>query len=191
MILSKTQSVMERHRRAPTAGADRSRPDRCAARHDASVPDQPPTPGSTVPLTTGPPETVLPPLDPAVAASLAAALAVPAAERKAAVAAVASAHPTVLDAWATLSGLTTDPVESYAYARVGYHRGLDTLRASGWRGTGYVRWVHPTNRGFLRALDALRATAGRIGEETEEVRCRLFLHQLDPDWDRRDQAAGR
>jgi hypothetical protein len=141
--------------------------------------------GRAVPLTTGPPETVLAPLDPEVAAALDGALATPPAGRKAALARVAGAHPAVLDAWAQLAVVTDDPVEAYAYARVGYHRGLDTLRASGWRGSGYVRWAHPTNRGFLRALDALRGAAERIGEDSEEVRCRLFLHQLDPDWDRR------
>jgi hypothetical protein len=149
------------------------------------VPDHPADAGSTVPFTSGPPETVLAPLDPAVSSALKAALAA-GDGRKAAVAAVAAAHPTVLEAWAALSDLTTDPVEAYAYARVGYHRGLDTLRASGWRGTGYVRWAHPTNRGFLHALDALRAAAEGIGEKNEEVRCRMFLHQLDPDWDRRE-----
>jgi hypothetical protein len=149
------------------------------------VPDHASDAGSTVPLTTGPPETILAPLPDDVATALIAAQATPAGGRKAAVAAVAAAHPTVLDAWAALSQLTDDPVEAYAYARVGYHRGLDTLRGSGWRGNGYVRWSHPTNRGFLQALDALRAAAGRIGEESEEVRCDLFLHQLDPEWDRR------
>lgn len=143
--------------------------------------------GSGVPLTSGPPETVLPPLDPEVAASLEAALAQPAAQRRAAVAAVVADHPKLLDGWAALAELATDPVEAYAYARVGYHRGLDTLRGAGWRGNGYVRWTHPGNRGFLRALDALRAAAGRIGEGDEETRCDLFLHQLDPDWDHRDQ----
>ena len=53
--------------------------------------------------------------------------------------------------------------------------------ASGWRGSGYVRWEHPDNRGFLRALDALRAAAA-IGEQPEAERCALFLRQLDPDW---------
>lgn len=145
--------------------------------------------GSGVPLTPGPPETVLAPLDPAVAAALGAALARPEPDRKAAVAAVVADHPKLLDGWAALSALADDPVESYAYARVGYHRGLDTLRGSGWRGNGYVRWAHDTNRGFLRALDALRVAAGRIGERDEETRCDLFLHQLDPDWDRREQTS--
>ena len=73
-------------------------------------------------------------------------------------------------------------VEAYAAFRVGYHRGLDRLRQSGWRGTGYVRWEHETNRGFLRALEGLRAAAATIGETDEAERCDLFLHQLDPTW---------
>jgi hypothetical protein len=77
-----------------------------------------------------------------------------------------------------------DHVESYAYARVGYHRGLDALRAAGWRGSGYVRWEHESNRGFLRSLDALRAAAEAIGETAEAERCEVFLHQLDPAWGR-------
>ena len=75
-----------------------------------------------------------------------------------------------------------DPVERYAYARVGYHRGLDTLRATGWRGSGYVRWRHESNRGFLRALEGLRAAAAEIGEVDEEERCAHFLRQCDPQW---------
>ena len=64
---------------------------------------------------------------------------------------------------------------------------LDRLRQSGWRGNGYVRWCHETNRGFLRALDGLRATAERIGEADEAERCALFLRQLDPDWPPEDR----
>jgi hypothetical protein len=137
---------------------------------------------SSVPFTTGPPETVIPPPPPDAAAGLAAALQRPAAEQRAAVAAVVADHPAFLDGWARLAGLARDDVEAYAYARVGYHRGLDTLRASGWRGSGYVRWSNPTNRGFLAALDALRAAATAIGEQPEAERCALFLRQLDPDW---------
>jgi hypothetical protein len=37
----------------------------------------------------------------------------------------------------------------------------------------------------LRSLEQLRLRAGAIGEADEEERCRLFLHQLDPEWDRR------
>src|SRR5271165_857034 len=93
----------------------------------------------------------------------------------------AQRFPAFLDAWATLAELTDDPVESYAYARVGYHRGLDALRAAGWRGTGYVRWRHEPNRGFLRSLDALALSAARLGEDGEAERCRLFGRQLDPE----------
>jgi hypothetical protein len=102
-------------------------------------------------------------------------------ERLEAVKAAARAHPRHLEAWASLAELTEDVVESYAYARVGYHRGLDALRAAGWRGSGYVRWRHETNRGFLRSLEALRRAAQAIEEVDEEERTALFLHQLDPE----------
>ncbi|HET9690052.1 MAG TPA: DUF3151 family protein [Acidimicrobiales bacterium] len=142
-----------------------------------------------VPLTGGLPETTLPPPPAAAAAALTDALAAPPGpQRRAALAAVAAATPRYLDAWAALADealAADDPVAAYAYARVGYHRGLDALRAAGWRGSGYVRWRAPDNRGFLRALDALRAAAGAIGEDDEEARCALFLAQLDPDWSRR------
>ena len=65
---------------------------------------------------------------------------------------------------------------------MGYHRGLDALRAAGWRGSGYVRWRHEPNRGFLRSLHMLQLAAGAIGEVDEELRCDLFLRQLDPEW---------
>lgn len=139
---------------------------------------------SPVTLSRGLPETVIADVPDEWSAQYAAALELPIEERRAAFVALASAHPRYIDAWAALALLGRDPIESYAYARVGYHRGLDTLRASGWRGTGYVRWRHPTNRGFLSALDSLRRFAGIIGEEDEEDRCGLFLRQLDPDWDR-------
>jgi hypothetical protein len=102
-----------------------------------------------------------------------------------AVARVVADFPRFLEGWATLGELARDDVEAYAAFRVGYHRGLDALRGSGWRGSGYVRWRHPSNRGFLRALDGLRAKAAAIGETDEEERCATFLRQLDPDWDRR------
>jgi hypothetical protein len=132
----------------------------------------------------GPPETVLDAEAPEALAALAAALAAPEADRRAAVAEVVASSPRFLDAWARLGELGRDPVEQYAAFRVGYHRGLDRLRGSGWRGSGYVRWRHETNRGFLRALDGLRASAAAIGERDEELRCNEFLHQLEPEWDR-------
>jgi Protein of unknown function (DUF3151) len=142
---------------------------------------------SSVPLTSGLPETVLPAPPSEATDALTAALANDAGHRREAVAAVAATYPRFIDPWARLAELARDDVEAYAYARVGYHRGLDTLRGAGWRGSGYVRWRHPTNRGFLLALDGLRRTAGAIGEVDEEERCAVFLHQLDPDWDRRSE----
>ncbi len=146
---------------------------------------------SPVPLHGGLPETVLPPVAPAAVGALDAAMAAPEGERRAALAAVAARYPKYLAAWASLAEVAAgagETVESYAYARVGYHRGLDALRGAGWRGSGYVRWRNPDNRGFLRALDALRAAAGAIGEDEEEARCALFLLQLDPDWSRRSDS---
>ncbi len=133
-----------------------------------------------VTFTTGSPETVLPPSDPAALAALDAALQRPEPVRRAAVAEVAARWPKVLEAWATLAELPVGAIERYAYARVGYHRGLDALRAAGWRGSGAVRWAHPENHGFLRSLAALRAAADAIGESDEAERCALFLRQLDP-----------
>ncbi len=132
----------------------------------------------------GPPETVLEPEPPEVLRALAAAVAAPPGVRHDEVAAVVAHWPRFLDAWAQLGRLARDDVEAYAYFRVGYHRGLDRLRQSGWRGSGYVRWRHESNRGFLRALAGLREAAAAIGETDEESRCAELLHQLEPDWDR-------
>ena len=128
----------------------------------------------------GPPETVLPPESVEIEAALDAALV--ADDPRAAVSAVVADHPTSLAGWAHLGRLARDDMEAYAAFRVGYHRGLDRLRANGWRGSGYVRWQHPTNRGFLLALHGLATQARGIGELDEAERCDIFLRQLDPSW---------
>lgn len=99
------------------------------------------------------------------------------------VAAVVADHPTFLEGWAMLGVLGERTIERYAFARVGYHRGLDALRAAGWGGSGLVRWEHASNRGFLRCLAALRDAARAIGEGDEVDRIAEFLVFLDPDWD--------
>ena len=70
-------------------------------------------------------------------------------------------------------------IEAYAYARVGYHRGLDALRRAGWRGAGPIPWDHEPNRGVLRALYALRRSAAQIGEAEEVERLTEFLNGAD------------
>ncbi|MDE0120822.1 MAG: DUF3151 family protein [bacterium] len=99
----------------------------------------------------------------------------------------AAAHPELPEVWAALGGLCesgakglSDHLEAYAYYRIGYHRGLDALRQNGWRGSGYVRGSHASNRGFLSSLDGLRRMAAAIGEASEAERCADFLLMLDP-----------
>ncbi len=130
----------------------------------------------------GPPETILLGEPPEAIARLSVAMALPIEQRRSAVAEVLTGFPTFLDGWARLGELGRDQIESYAAFRVGYHRGLDALRQSGWRGSGYVRWEHEANRGFLRALDGLQRTSALIGEADEADRCAHFLQQLDPNW---------
>jgi hypothetical protein len=137
---------------------------------------------SPVRLTTGLPETVLPEEPGSVLAGLESAMAQPGDRRRHAVSDVVRAEPRSLAAWAALGSLARDDVEAYACFRVGYHRGLDALRAAGWKGSGLVRWDHPSNRGFLRCLDGLRSASGAIGDHSEEERCAQFLRQLDPNW---------
>jgi hypothetical protein len=91
---------------------------------------------------------------------------------------VATAHPTCLAAWAELAERALNSGEvllAYAFARTGYHRGLDQLRRAGWHGHGPLPWEHEPNRGFLRSLHALGEAAAGIGEDEEAERCRSFL----------------
>lgn len=96
---------------------------------------------------------------------------------------VAAQHPTSSAAWAALADAAAARgavVESYAYARTGYHRGLDALRRHGWKGYGPVPWAHAANQGFLRALYALGRAAGQIGEQEEADRVQGLLDDSDP-----------
>ena len=137
----------------------------------------------------GPPETILDPEPAEARAALDAALALPPEDRRAAIAHTVAQWPRFLDGWARLGDNGRDVMERYAAYRVGYHRGLDRLRANGWRGSGYVRWEHEVNRGFLRALAGLHQAAAEIGEGDEAERCAHFLRQLDPGWPPADLAA--
>lgn len=91
---------------------------------------------------------------------------------------VAARHPASSYAWAVLAEealADSDPVTAYAYARTGYHRGLDALRRAGWRGAGPVPAEHVPNQGFLRAVLALADAAESIGESDEHDRCLELL----------------
>ncbi|GAA4661760.1 DUF3151 domain-containing protein [Arthrobacter cryoconiti] len=96
---------------------------------------------------------------------------------------LAAKHPTSSLLWAILADEAYSEgrtIESYAYARTGYHRGLDALRRNGWRGTGPVPYSHDGNHGFLRSLYALGRAAGAIGESDEAARITKFLDDSDP-----------
>lgn len=124
-------------------------------------------------LLDGPPPTLLPP-DPDPQAAL---------ESGQVPAATAAGYPASSLAWAALADLAWSQnrvIESYAFARVGYHRGLDALRRNGWKGHGPVPWSHEPNRGFLRCLRALGRAAEAIGEADEQARIAAFILDCDP-----------
>jgi hypothetical protein len=121
----------------------------------------------------GPPDTFLP-ANEAARAALAAA---------ADPAEVAARFPGYCAAWAALAERAMAagaPVTAYAFARTGYHRGLDQLRRAGWKGHGPIPWEHEPNQGFLRALYMLGVAAAAIGEEDEAMRCQVFLADSSP-----------
>ncbi len=92
-------------------------------------------------------------------------------------------YPTSSLAWAVLSDAAWTQgrvVESYAFARVGYHRGLDALRRNGWKGHGPVPWSHEPNQGFLRCLRSLGRAASAIDEADEVDRIAVFMDDCDP-----------
>jgi Protein of unknown function (DUF3151) len=96
--------------------------------------------------------------------------------------AVAAAYPASSAAWAALADAALTggrPVEAYAYARTGYHRGLDALRRAGWKGQGPIPWSHEPNRGVLRAISLLGRSAAAIGETDEAQRCAHLLADSD------------
>lgn len=120
----------------------------------------------------GPPPTLLP-ADPAVDAEL---------ENGVDPDQVVRDHPSSSLAWAVLADQAWTEgrvVESYAFARVGYHRGLDALRRNGWKGHGPVPWSHEGNRGFLRCLIALGRAAAAIGETEEVDRINALIDDCD------------
>ena len=91
---------------------------------------------------------------------------------------VAANHPESSLVWAVLADEAWDEgrvIDSYALARTGYHRGLDSLRRAGWKGHGPIPWEHEPNRGFLMALHALGRAAAAINETGEAQRCQQFL----------------
>ncbi|SJM67945.1 DUF3151 domain-containing protein [Gulosibacter sp. 10] len=101
---------------------------------------------------------------------------------EAALAAIVTKHPKSSLAWAEAAAQAFRDervLESYAFARVGYHRGLDALRRAGWKGQGPVPWSHEPNQGVLRCFWLLRRAAEAIGEQDEVERLGALLADSD------------
>ena len=81
-----------------------------------------------------------------------------------------------------------EPVTAYAFARTGYHRGLDQLRRAGWHGHGPVPGSTSPTRASCARCTLLGAAAAAIGEDDEAARCQEFLADSSPAavprWDR-------
>lgn len=94
------------------------------------------------------------------------------------------AHPDSPAVWAARAAhelQAGNTIVAYAYARTGYHRSLDRLRANGWKGWGPVPASHEPNRPVLKAIAMLALTSRAIGDEAEYDRCRQMLSDADPD----------
>ena len=93
------------------------------------------------------------------------------------------AHPDSPAVWAARAERELsdgDKLIAYAYARTGYHRSLDRLRANGWKGWGPVPASHEPNQGVLKAIAMLAVTSQAIGDQAEYDRCRQMLSDADP-----------
>ncbi len=93
-------------------------------------------------MSAGPPETILPEPPASLIDALASIGALTFSLQRAALLDVVARHPAIPHAWAALGAASAPGTEAYMAYRVGYHRGLDLLRANGWRGSGFV----PTRR---------------------------------------------
>ena len=96
---------------------------------------------------------------------------------------VARGYPASSLVWATLAEDALDDgevIEAYAYARTGYHRSLDRLRANGWKGWGPVPASHEANQPVLKAIAMLALASKAIGDDAEYDRCRQMLSDADP-----------
>ena len=129
------------------------------------------------------PETRLPSEDPTLEQEMNKVRGNESADKRSTLLILASKNPESIGIWCVLGISSSEMMESYSYFRVAYHRGLDSLRKNGWRGSGFVRWEHESNRYFLFALNQLAEISREIGDHAEAERCNLFLRQLEPSWE--------
>ncbi|MGR0218399.1 DUF3151 family protein [Agromyces sp. ZXT2-6] len=98
------------------------------------------------------------------------------------VAGVVGDHPASPLAWAELADLADSEgraLDAFAYAVVAVDLAREQLQASGWRAGDPVPWSEEPNRAYLRALDAERRAAARLGLDGRAGRAASDLEAAD------------
>ncbi|WP_165308378.1 DUF3151 family protein, partial [Agromyces binzhouensis] len=89
------------------------------------------------------------------------------------VAGVVVDHPSSPLAWAELADRADSEgraLDAFAYAVVAVDLARESLEASGWSAGEPVPWSEEPNRAYLRALDAERRAAARLGLDDRAAR---------------------
>jgi hypothetical protein len=100
------------------------------------------------------------------------------------VAGVVVEHPASPLAWAELADLADSEsraLDAFAYAVVAVDLAREQLAASGWTPGAPVSWSEEPNRAYLRALDAERRAAERLGLHDRAARAAADLTAADPE----------
>jgi hypothetical protein len=98
------------------------------------------------------------------------------------VAGVVADHPASPLAWAELADLADSEgraLDAFAYAVVAVDLAREQLEASGWHAGEPVPWSEEPNRAYLRALDAERRSADRLGLHDRAGRAASDLEAAD------------
>ncbi|MGR0318932.1 DUF3151 family protein [Agromyces sp. ZXT2-3] len=101
---------------------------------------------------------------------------------RASVAGVVADHPSSPLAWAELADQADSEgraLDAFAYAVVAVDLARVQLQADGWTPGEPVAWSEEPNRAYLRALDAERRAAGRLGLDERAARAASDLEAAD------------
>ncbi|WP_353826362.1 DUF3151 family protein [Agromyces sp. SYSU T0242] len=95
---------------------------------------------------------------------------------------VVGTHPSSPLAWAELADLADSEgrdLDAFAYAVTAVGLARDELLRAGWEPGAPVPWTDEPNRAYLRALDAERRAAARLGLAARAARAAADLEQAD------------